>query len=395
MARRGSPSYVKPLCLVGCLLFIVASIANGVDRQAQHSPSLAARIPTFMAADALTVRGETRLNSGQFQLALDDGTAAVLRAPIDPASSALLGSARLGLGDAAGAQRAMLVAGTMGWRVPLTQIYWMQQAAAVQQYPVAALRLDALLRQHPSMLSRTSLLAPLESVPEGRKAIANRLATAPPWLIAYARETSELPIEVVAERADVLSQLSTRGQMIGCDPVSPLVNKLVDAARFADAYRLWRGHCADAGSALIGDPDLAHLRTTGARSYFEWDVVGSADVSMALVPGEATGQMIEVHSEARVSRSIMRQLLTVPPGRYRLEWRAVSLGSKTEPQVTAAVGCSPDPATRLVSAKVANQDLWQADLSIGPDCPAHWLAFSVLAGSPDLRLGSIRLDPAR
>ncbi len=395
MGGRGTPGYVKPLCLLGCLLFIVAAIGNGIDRQAHYSTALAARMPSLLAADALAVRGEASLNSGQFQSALEDGTAAVLRAPVDPASAALLGSARLGLGDAAGAQRAMLVAGTMGWRVPLTQIYWMQQAAALQQYPVAALRLDALLRQHPWMLSRTSLLAPLESVPEGRKAIADRLATAPPWLIAYASETSELPIEVVAERAAVLGQLSARGQKIGCDPVAPLVNKLVDAARFAEAYGLWRGHCSDAGTGLIGDPDLVKLRTSGARSYFEWDVVGSADVSMALVPAEASAQMIEVHSEAPVSRTIMRQLLTIPPGRYRLEWRAIPLAGKSDPQVVAAVGCSPDPAGRLAASKAAGQGSWQADLAVSSDCPAHWLAFSVLAGSPDLRFGKIKLEAVR
>jgi hypothetical protein len=384
---------VKPLCLLGCLLFIIAAIGNGIDRQAKYSPSLAAKVPDLLAADALAVRGEASLNSGQIQTALDDGTYAVLRAPIDPASSALLGSARLGLGDTAGAQRAMLVAGAMGWRVPLTQIYWMQQAAALQQYPVAAFRLDALLRQHPWMLSRTALLAPLESNPEGRKAIADRLATMPPWLVAYARETSELPAEVVAERAAVLSQLSARGQRVGCDPIAPLVNRLVDAAMFTEAHNLWQGHCREAGSGLIGDSDLAHIKTTGARSYFEWDMVGNADVSLALVSGDAAGQMVEVHSEAKFERTIMRQLLTAPPGRYRLEWRAASLAGKSYPQVVAAVGCSPDPANRLTAVKAAGHDLWQAELSIGSECPAHWLAFSVLAGSPDLRLGGIKLVP--
>lgn len=394
MGRRGSPSYVKPLCLLGCLLFIVAAVGNGIDRQAKNSLPLAERVPALLAADALSMRGEARLNSGQFQSALEDGTAAVLRAPVDPASTALLGSARLGLGDAAGAQRAMLVAGTMGWRVPLTQIYWMSQAAALRQYPVAALRLDALLRQHPWMLSRTALLAPLEANPEGRKAIADRLATSPPWLIAYASETSELPIDVVANRAQVLSQLSARGQRVGCDPVSPLVNKLVDAARFTEAYSLWHGHCTEAGSGLIGDPELAHLRTTGARSYFEWDVVGNADTSMALVPGEGAGKMLEVHSEARLTRTIMRQLLTAAPGRYRLQWRAISLAEGKAPQLAASVGCSPDPELRLTPSQV-NRNQWQAELSITADCPAHWLAFSVIAGSPDFRLGSIRLEPIR
>lgn len=394
MGRRGSSSYVKPLCLLACLLFVIAAVGNGVDRQAKYSLALAQRIPAVLAADALTVRGEASLNNGQLRSALADGEAAVLRAPIDPASTALLGSARLGLGDEAGAQRAMLVAGTMGWRVPLTQIYWMHQAAALQQYPVAALRLDALLRQHPWMLSRIAVLAPLESNADGRKAIADRLASNPPWLVAYARETYDLPAEVASQRAAVLGLLVPRDQRIGCEPVAPLVNKLVDAARFAEAYGLWRGHCSEAGMALVGDPDLAHLRTTGARSYFEWDVVGSADVSMALVPGEGAGQMLEVHSEARFSRAVMRQLLTAAPGRYRLQWRAVSLSESKPPLVSAALGCSPDPEQRLM-ARQAGKDLWQAEVTIPADCPAHWLAFSVLSGSPDLRLGSISLQAVR
>lgn len=395
-AIDGTTRLIKALCLTACLAFAAAAVGSGLDRQSVLQPSLAAKIPALFASEALSVRGQAELMSGRLDQAMADGRTAVLRSPVDPVSTALLGAARLGRNDPIGARRAFLVAGRMGWRVPLTQAYWMQQAVAVGDYPVAAKRLDALLRQRPWLLGDTRLLAAIEGVPDGRKAIADRLISAPSWLTPYANEVSNIPLSVVTARALVLEDLSARGLKVGCDRAAPPVNMLISAGQFDSAATLWRGHCPEAGQGLLTDPDLTYLRISGARSYFEWDLVGNSDVGMVLVPGARSGsQQVELHSSAPFARVILRQLLPVKPGRYRLSWRASAADGTASAKVVAAIGCAPTPEQRTTAFNTPGTADWQAGVSLGDDCPAHWLVFSVLPGSGDLRLSGLRMDAAR
>ncbi len=395
-----SSTVSSALCLLACLVFALAAVASGLDRQSLSKPSIASRIPWPFASVALQTSGQANLVAGRLQAALADGEAAVRADPIDPVSSALLGSARLGLNDLRGAETAFRIAGQMGWRVPLTQAYWMSRAVSVRDYPVAAMRLDALLRQHPWMLGNTALMASLESSPEGRKAIADRLAARPLWLLSYASEITDQPLSTIDYRAAVLGDLAQRGVIIGCDAVSPPVNRLSEAGRFTEARKLWRDHCPEAGSALLGDPDLAYLRTGGVRSYFEWEMIGSADVSMAILPGKAaerTGdaQILEVHNSSQFTRQVLRQMMLVPPGTYQLSWLASDADGKPSTQIIASASCNPVPADRLSAMTDASNGRQRAVLRIGTACLGHWLAFSVLPGGGDVRLGSIRLEPLR
>ncbi len=379
--------------LAACLVFAVLSLGNGIDRQAASSPQLAAKVPALFADQALIARGEAALNSGHLIAAYEDGVDAVRRSPVDPSSSALLASARLGLNDPEGAQRAFRVAGQMGWRVPLTQAYWMQQAIAADNLTVAATRMDALLRQHPWVLSQPGILAPLENNPAGRAAIASRLMAAPTWLSSYAFNVEGLSAEVITQRAQVLGLLAARGLRVGCDMAAPPTNRLVDTGRIAEAQALWRSQCLEAGTAIPADPEFAYLRIGGARTYFEWDLLGSADVGVVIVPGsKARAQQLEIHNGSPFTRQVLHQLIVPSPGRYRLSWLAATTDGKASNQALVELGCRQGPVQRLVP--IASGSLWHADVVIGGDCPAHMLTVSVLPGSGDLRLGSIRLDPA-
>lgn len=347
----------------------------------------------MFADQALIARGEAGLNSGHLVAAYEDGVDAVLRSPVDPSSSALLASARLGLNDPQGAQRAFRVAGQMGWRVPLTQVYWMQQAIAAGNLNVAATRMDALLRQHPWVLSDPGLLAPLEGNPAGRQAIATRLMASPTWLPAYAFRVDGLSAEVIGQRAQVLGLLAARGVQVGCEMVAPPTSRLVDTGYIAEGQALWRSQCPEAGASIPADPDFANLRISGARTYFEWDLIGSADVAVAIVPaGKAPAQQLEIRNGSSFTRQVLRQFIVPKPGRYRLSWQAATPQGKASNQALVELDCRAGPTQRLVPT--ADGTLWHADVVIGSDCPIHVLTVSVLPGPDELRLSSIRLNPA-
>ena len=172
----------------------------------------------------------------------------------------------------------------------------------------------------------------------------------------------------------------------------PPVNALVQAGQLSEAQALWRLHCPDAGTGLVADGALAKVRPASARTNFEWDMVGSSDIGLVLVPGVAPGsQAVEMHNGASFTRIVLRQMLVLPPGSYRLNWTAETSAGKPSAQIVAAIGCMPEAASPLLARSVSGSAGWGAEVNIGAECPAHWLVFSLQPGADDVKLSQIRL----
>ncbi len=239
-------SRVLLLCagtVVGALAYAALAIGSGLDRLAPIRPAVARHVPALLATNALEVAAETSLR-GDPRAAAGWAERLVARAPIEPFSTALLGAGRAAQGDDAGADRAFRVAGQLGWRVPLTQSYWLTAALAAGDARIAAQRLDALLRQRPELLRSPEVTAPFERDAARRGALIDQLVTRPPWLDAYAGATDPAsPGGLIAPRVPVLMMLADRGVVLGCTVISPAVNQLAAAgmAGAADALRL--RHC--------------------------------------------------------------------------------------------------------------------------------------------------------
>ena len=232
----GAWRVVVALC---CVAYSVLAIGSAADRLVTEHPDLSARVPAFFASEALRNRGRQLLVAGDANGARLKGEAAVDQEPVYPGSTALLGAARFALGDRIGADRAFTVAGQLGWRVPLTQLYWMGRALEGGDYRVAGLRLDALLRQKPELLKDRRLLDPMESDPRGRTAIAERLVRAPNWLRNYTALDQELPDNVMRWRAQTLLEMSRLGGSAGCERIAPITSRLIqiNEAKLGQAIR--------------------------------------------------------------------------------------------------------------------------------------------------------------
>ena len=228
--------------VAGALLYAGLAIGSGYDRLAADHPALADRIPSLFAVNAREVAAQNRLTTDP-AAATALAEQLVARAPVEPASTALLGAARYAAGDLPGAERAFRVAGQLGWRVPLTQAYWRQAALAQGDYPVAAQRLDALFRQNPELLHDPATLAPFENDAGAQAAWVDRLATRPPWLGWYIGADDQVPAEVLARRVPALLLLGDRGVVLGCAAITPAVLALTKAGLAGAADALRHKHC--------------------------------------------------------------------------------------------------------------------------------------------------------
>lgn len=233
------------------VVYVALALASGVDRIAATNVAKALHLPRALAAESLGLAGDRAIADARYDDALAIAQTAVARAPIEPTSATLLGAAWLGKGDEDRAREAFTVAGRLGWRVPLTQAYWMRAALDAGDTRVAALRLDALLRQQPALLGNDKLLAQIEESPEGRTAVAARLAMHPPWLGYYVNDHGEAGHDAILRRASVLLTLAAPrpagfGQRLGCEAIRPAAVRLVVLAEPAVAQAVWRAHCPDA-----------------------------------------------------------------------------------------------------------------------------------------------------
>lgn len=239
---RARAALIRIGITAGALAYAVLAIGNGLDRLAFTQPGMASHVPALFATDTLEGVGEANLRSDP-HAATALAERLVARAPIEPFSTALLGASRAASGDDAGADRAFRVAGQLGWRIPLTQSYWLAAALAAGDIRIAAQRLDALLRQRPELLRLPETLAPFESGDAGQAALVDQLATRPPWLDWYDGAIDPVPAEIIARRVPALMLLGDRGVVLGCAAIAPAVSRLAAAGLASEAEALRHRHC--------------------------------------------------------------------------------------------------------------------------------------------------------
>jgi hypothetical protein len=380
--------------LGGCLLYLCAVTGSGLDRMAQDIPSLAAKVPATFAVHARSVDAFNRLFLGDDKGALAISERLIAKAPLDPDSASALGTARVATGDLAGGDAAFRVAANAGWRNVQTQLYWLQQAAAVGDYPRAAERIDALARQSASWMQEVRILDPVESAPAGRDAIAERLASRPEWLMAYAGAVSNLSPERLERRGDVLARLASRGVPVGCSEIAPLVNRLVELNDSGAAAGIWRTQCPSAGTALVSDGNFTGPITDNPVTAFAWAFQSSGDVGVEIDPRTRGLNAAVVRNSSSVTKPLLSQAVVAPPGRYMLRWSAVDSSGTPTDRIIPSLSCSRETISLTPPQPGQRRGEWRAPVSVDGSCKLNWLGFSIAPNSEGLKLWGISLERA-
>lgn len=382
----GTPA--RLLLLAGTLGFALLALGSGLDRASARHPGLARYVPGFLAAEAHRSDSAAALQAGDNKAAITAAERAIRADPVDPRSTALLGAGQLASGQAVGADRSFRIAARLGWRDPLTQLYFMNLALRGGQPRLAALRLDAILRQAPDFPIRDMLLAQFEGNPAGRAALAERLALRPPWTFAYMNKASAVPLAGLRERALVVSQMKPAW---GCDEVAPLVTALVLRAGTQDGYRLWRAQCPLADQA-IGDPRFTRFPAARQPVPFEWNLIGNGDVSASPAIQAQTGTSgLVVRVGGPGAQPVAWQLLVLEPGSYRLSWTARTADGGPARQASFSFACAFAERNPLVS-QAGEKGAFSAVLTAQGNCPGQFLTLWVEPGSDDVTVDNLALN---
>lgn len=361
------------LAVAGLLLFATVAFLSGTDRQSREFLTT----PSFLgwpydtgaararAIDAIVKHGPSS--------AMGYAKRAIVSDPLSADAVSILGRSQLFSGKLAEAHATFEVAGQLGWRDALTQVYWLDQAMQEGNLKVASERLDALLRQNPDNENRDRFLALLSSSPEGRAALAERLRISPVWVQPYVSELDDVPQDQLLQRIDVMARVGNG--VWDCSAVTRMTQKLIDLNMLPEAMSVWRRSCTESNS-LVYDGGFDKLDTTKATGGFEWQLSGRGDIDVQATADQTGNRRLQFEVTAARSLPILRQLIVLEPGTYRLSWRTPDTDAPSARQLSVSLSCKPDladavPGTLLQGTK----DVYVQDFKLDAACTAWQLNF--------------------
>jgi hypothetical protein len=375
--RAWSP--VRIAIALGALLFAVLAVVSGFDRAASRNPTLAAHLPENLRGEAGTAAASQAIAAGLPRAGFAAARSGLLASPGDPNASAMLGVTMLARGETAQAEALFRLSARLGWRAPLTQLYWQRVAFDQGDWRNGALRFDALARQYPGSPEVTQAAAQLEASPQGRAALAGLIAAGASWSGDYARIDPAAGTERLLTRAEVLQQAATQGRQLGCERIAALVRSLAEAAPVTGAA-LWRSHCPDAQAVgAIADTGLDRIRTAGPRTPFEWDLTGHGALAAGFESDGGAGQRLLLSNAGANSLSALSQLLALAPGQYR-----VAVQARPMERIRVSLSCQRDAPPPAGNGNY----LFNVDSS----CPARWLRLWLTPGAGQVTLEQVSLE---
>ncbi|CAN1536740.1 hypothetical protein MCEMIH16_01611 [Caulobacteraceae bacterium] len=215
----------------------------------------------------------------------------------------------------------------------------------------------------------------------GRAAVARRLATDPPWRVAFLRSVADK-----AAPGDALALHATMNRMgVRQTPVEAglLAARLLQANLFSELRRFRRDALAGRGAAsAVFDGDFDGLE---GPAPFVWEPLQVSGGEAVLGTAETShpGALRLEHDLFSSSDWMVRQLVLLPPGRYRLSLAARGLDDQGTGRFVAEVGCRGASSLIRLPIRTAAQgsQVSVGDFTVPADgCAAQWLAFAPVTG---------------
>lgn len=381
----------KTAAALAMLALAALALLSGSDRQSRDfpvSPSLVGWPYDTGAARAKATLALVRTGPAS---AISHAQRAVLSDPLSAQAVSILGRAQFYARQFPEARKTFLVAGQLGWRDTMTQIYWLDRALQDNDYKVAAQRLDALLRQSPNDENRDRFLAIVAQTPQGRSALAERLKLSPGWAREFVMNLGDLPADQILSRADIMRQ--TGKGVWDCKTSGPAAQKLISFGMLDEAQSVWRMNCASTG-ALVYDGGFEAFDTLKTSAAFDWQLSNRGDADVASTQSGKNNRSLALEVNAATILPILRQLVVLKPGRYRLNWRTPETTPAQAKSLRVSLSCTPDLSRAADGTAVPGQpDTWAADFSIDAQCPAQMLVFWLAPKAP-VQLDNVALNPS-
>lgn len=345
---------------------------------------------TALAADAALQTGNPRQAERLALLAIE-------AFPIDAVAVRVLGQVRNasqpGEGDAL-----LRLASLTGWRERATQSWVVERGLIAGNFRVATMRAEALarLRSNPSVTFAFMRILTLQ--PDARAMIVRTLSTRPSWRRDFLYNDDPKTPEQLTSMKQLLLELGQTGAPPTLDEARPVIDGLVAENRAAEAFSLYRAVAperAPTADNLLSDSgfDLpAQAYQPGYwNSVFDWRVweAGQSLGTVEPVLGETGNTALFVGATRGENGRLAERYLALPPGRYRLTYRARAEEAEGVEGLFWIVRCADVNDANIAEQSLENvSEEWQRGAAefvvpIG-NCPAQVLSL----GARDIRIGT-------
>ena len=268
----------------------------------------------------------------------------------------------------------MALAGQMGWRDTLTQLWYIDKASRLGEYEIALQRADALLRRQEYSDQVLGFVRAGALDPKIRPAILARLADGPGWrprLFLDSRKMSEEERQGIEALVAALRQTPhpvTRAE------IAPYIDSLIRAGAIASAFRIHQlafGAKDGTGENGLRDPAFREVASRGdinsTNLSFDWRINAPLGISTGFDP--AGGLAITLGARRR--GTVAQQLLALSPGSYRLEMQLDGTVARARDLLRWSIDCMPSRV---------GTDIGPAQLNAGAGASTMTVDFNIAAG---------------
>ncbi len=298
--------------------------------------------------------------------------------PIDAAAVRAHGYADLALDSPERGSQLMQAGAALGWRDTLMQLWLAQRALEVGSAPVAAERIDALLRRAQLPDALMPQMRATYLVPGGVEAVVVRLADRPRWRQGFFNAIADDAAASVPRTLDFLTRLRAAGVPATADETLLIRWRLADRGDVAGARQVW---IASGGRGTIADGGFEALPAqlpAGVPPY-AWGTPALPGVRV--IPADRgagdSGHAIQIVSDGLANGTALAQIVALPPGR----WRVATMVRGEDVPATLDLTCLGQSATPVGVVPLDGQgNAWRpvaGIVTIGAGCAAQRIGVSL------------------
>jgi hypothetical protein len=264
--------------------------------------------------------------------------------------------------------------------------------------PGAIGHMDTLLRVEPEVTPQLlPVMVALAGDPDGQPALAERLLASPPWgpgflshLIANAPDVNTF--------GPLMDRLRRTPGGLQSAVLAAWVDRLTREDRWGQAYLTWVSQLPPDRLQGLGNVFNGGFEWEPGQGGFDWRLgkVAGARITRTATGGMDGERALRVAFEdRRVPFAHVRQMLALPPGRYRLSGRARPENLRTDRGLAWTVLCANAASTPLGETEpLRGHGEWR-EFSMAFEVPAQgcggqWLTLALRARiAPEQRVGGV------
>lgn len=392
------------LALIGAALVLALfCLRTGmVDIAARSNPALALSIdgdsPSALDRAAALLMADPK--PAAVALAADRARGALAGAPVLARPFMIAALAADAAGDGRRATELMQTAVARDPRSVPARFWLLRRQVVAGNFDAALGEIDALIRLRPTQVSKLAILAvPMLRDPAGRRAVVTRMAANPAWrgifLDLAQRESTDRTGFIAAMRA----LAATPGVEIDDATLGGVLTGMTGRGEYVAAHRLYtafRPQPSGERGNQIYDGDFQ--RRPGPAP-FNWSFSGTASAIAQIEPQPRGGPALVARTFGREPAVVASQLLTLPPGDWRLTVRMGSDDGPAADRFRWRISCLP--AGREIARlgnpnELRDPQTLSTVFAVGGGCAAQTLSLLAEAGDgPDSSLRTITVDVRR